>query len=124
MHMRGFVVSTSVPESDWISFSFHRMDLRMMPRNSHPSSAPLPSSEPLGLLNALLPPSLPEQVIQVKTVEEVAVQKAIVCLYLRKRAARVVLNRNLATALATARDFEAHNALESVKRVLWRNDGS
>lgn len=96
----------------------------MMPRNSHPSSAPPPSSEPLGLLNALLPPSLPEQAIKVKTVEEVAVQKAIVCLYLRKRAARVVLNRNLHCAMATARYFEAHHALESIKRVLWRNDWS
>lgn len=75
----------------------------------------------LGLFQALLPPSLPEQPIKVKTGEEVAVQKAIVCLYLRTRAARLVLNRNKNCALATARYFEAHNALESVKRVLWHN---
>ena len=113
-----------MPESDWIASTFHKLDQRMMPRNTHPSSAPPPSSEPLGLLNALLPPSLPEQVIKVKTVEAVAVQKAVVCLYLRKRAARLLLNCNQDCAMATARYYEAHNALESIKRVLWHNHWS
>ena len=63
------------------------------------------------------------------------IQRAIVCLYLRKRRARKYrnnfisrLNGNALTKfdelnLATLRaaETEAHNALESIKRVLWQH---
>ena len=63
-------------------------------------------------------------------------QSAIVCLYLRKRRARryrdhfikriegTNVNRFQELNLATLRaaECEAHNALESMKRVLWNNE--
>ena len=90
------------------------------------SSDNQPSTDPvhLGSLDALSVPSPGGKVIGAKTMENVVVQKAIVCLYLRKRAARVVLNRNLDCATAAANYYEAHNALESIKRVLWHNNWS
>ena len=59
-----------------------------------------------------------------KTEVERTLQKAIVCLYLRKRAARLVLCRNANSLIAAANYNEAHNALESLKRVLWHEDWS
>ena len=63
-------------------------------------------------------------------------QRAIVCLYLRKRRARRYLDNflrrtegttrtqsdelNLATLRAA--ECEAHNALESMKRILWNDE--
>ena len=64
-------------------------------------------------------------------------RKAVVCLYLRKRRLRQNVRQleTLAAAepslfagslldLAQAQFGEAHNALESVKRVLWHDDWS
>jgi hypothetical protein len=59
-----------------------------------------------------------------KTDAAQSVQAAIVCLYLRKRAARVVLNQNKDSIISAATYNEAHNALECAKRVLWHNDWS
>ena len=69
--------------------------------------------------------------------KQTATQKVIVCLYLRKRLLRQSVRRLQAIAaaepsafttallvLAEARFCEAHNALESVKRVLWHDDWS
>ncbi len=68
-----------------------------------------------------------------KTPEKLAIQKAIVSLYLRKRRARklqreyraslpkkVIFDGRLLQLIYT--ENEAHNALESVKKVLWHND--
>lgn len=62
-----------------------------------------------------------------KTPEQIVIQKAIVCLYLRKRRARKYLNlagKNLDIYICDYQieQNEAHNALESVKRVLWHDD--
>lgn len=64
-------------------------------------------------------------------------RKAVVCLYLRKRRVRQSVRRLEAIAaaepsplagalvdLAQIQFVEAHNALESVKRVLWHDDWS
>jgi len=59
-----------------------------------------------------------------KSAEQLAVQRAVVCLYLRKRAARVTLSRQPDSPIAAANFCEAHNALESFKRVLWNHDWS
>ncbi len=59
-----------------------------------------------------------------KAPEEIAAQKAVVVLYLRKRAARLTMARQPENEAAVSRWSEAHNALESVKRVLWNNDWS
>jgi hypothetical protein len=69
----------------------------------------------------------------VKKPEQIVAQKAIICLYLRKRSARRMLGRLRERAKvevmhpalkgliddAWIQENEAHNALESMKRVLW-----
>lgn len=70
-----------------------------------------------------------------KTPEQIAIQKAVVCLYLRKRRARKFLRKSqeerknlrhgdVFVDEARGKENEAHNALESLKRVLWNNKWS
>jgi hypothetical protein len=71
-----------------------------------------------------------------KPTKDKTAQSAIVCLYLRKRRARryrdqfiekiagtnVTASEELNLAALRAAECEAHNALESMKRVLWQHD--
>ena len=71
--------------------------------------------------------------MRIKRPHELAMQKAIVCLYLRKRHARKSRNEwnghlndgetgSKYYYISQAAYYEACNALESMKRVLWHNN--
>jgi hypothetical protein len=63
-----------------------------------------------------------------KSPERLAIQKALVCAYLRTRWAREQLKnydmKSVQYDIHLAELCEAHNCLESLKRVLWNNDWS